>query len=164
MNEQITITNLLTNPDGSRYGFAVTDAGAGVYIPVGVMALMPIETTIGAKVEAILTENTNDRAGRTPWFCSAIDRPDAEDGSVTAQDILDYINQCDVALTAAHVAEDLGIPSAVASTTLANLHTAEEVARISLYRKQGQTRASTTAYVAQLKAEEIFSNVLGEEE
>lgn len=164
MNEQITITNILANQDGSRYGFAVTSAGAGVYIPVGVMALMPAETTIGEKVEAILTENTNDKSGRTPWFCSALDRPDVSSGTVSAQDILNYINSCDVALTAAHVAEDLGIPSAVASTTLANLHSAEEVARISLYRKQGQVRSSVTAYVAQIKAMEIFSNVLGEEE
>ena len=170
MTEQITITNIQYNPDESRYGFAVNRQGEGVYIPVAAMSAVP-NAEVGDRATAIPMHNAQNPKGFTPWFCTAI-LPDTSEEApesarstsqrgVSAQDVLEYINDCDCAVTASEVAEDLGIPKERASTTLVNLHTAAEISRIPLYRKQGSAKATIAAYVSNTKAVDVFNTVRG---
>lgn len=170
MTEQITITNIQYNPDESRYGFAVNRQGEGVYIPVSAMSAVP-NAEVGDRATAILMHNAQNPKGFTPWFCSAILLDTSEDApesahstshrGVSAKEVLEYINDCDCAVTASEVAEDLGITKERASTTLVNLHTAAEISRIALYRKQSSGRATTAAYVSNAKAVDVFNTVRG---
>lgn len=169
MNELILITNTRDNPDGSRFGFGITAKGEGVYIPVGSMG-MAGNVDRGDQVSAVLMPNENNHNGHTPWFCTAIlpeapeSAPKATQKAVSAQDVLDHLNGLDCAVTASDVAEDLGITKERASTTLVNLHTAAEISRIALYRKQGSTKATIAAYVSNAKAVYVFNAMLGEAE
>lgn len=171
MTEQITITNIQYNTDNSRYGFAVNRQGEGVYIPVTAMSAIP-DAEVGDRAIAILMHNAQNPKGFTPWFCTAILRDTSEDdatesahstsqGGVSAQDVLEYINGCDCAVTASEAAEDLGITKERASTALVNLHAAADISRIALYRKQGSTRATIAAYVSNAKAVDVFNTLRG---
>lgn len=170
MPEQITITNIQYNPDNSRYGFAVNHQGEGVYIPVTAMSAIP-DAKIGDRTIGILMQNGHNPKGLTPWFCTAIPQEDTAavwaahsppERGVSAQEVLEYINACDSAVTASDVAEDLDITKERSSTTLVNLHAAADISRIALYRRQGSSRATSAAYVANHRAVKIFNTLRGE--
>ena len=67
--ELITITRLVANPDGSIFGFALTENGDGVFLPTA--SLRKREVSAGETYQALVEPNMRD-TGNTPWYSIGI--------------------------------------------------------------------------------------------
>lgn len=67
--ELITITKLVANPDGSIFGFALTENGDGVFLPT--TSLRKREVSTGEIYQALVEPNTKN-ISNTPWYSLGI--------------------------------------------------------------------------------------------
>lgn len=166
MIANITITNTITNADGSIFGFGTTELGEGVYIPVSSMCKVQ-DPEVGNRISVILSQNSNNSKGTTPWYCAALNNPDILDdtsndnalGQGNVKDaILEYINSQDWMVTSDKAAEYVDCSQQFASDALHNLHLHEKISKISI-SKGPNRKASHTAWCPTDMAGEIFHEI-----
>lgn len=150
MKAEIIVTNIMANPDGSNYAFAVEqETGDGVFIPVNSMSFVKFPVEENCVYEAFLTPNKTH--SNTPWFCSLLSKPmgrfkDEEPEKTNTKQIEEYINRCEVPISAKEVFNNLRITSETSvGSVLHQLYEQGRIAKI-IFSKGPDKQASYVAF------------------